>query len=363
MLTDADFELMDRSKAQDTAQFCAGYTGHVPRLRATFGTRIIVAAKNLKPDAEDLATPVFSGVASPARSVSPPSRPMTQASRMSQMSTRSLRLSTADGPRVEAVCGGQRRLVQNPQLKYRGTGFCGTLMPDRRTDRFSGLQAYEQGSRVNLTSYYDASRASGWKVNPIQSGFAGKNESHGIPGDSYYFSGKQMYETTQLEAYKADIKGASNKPKLTAEEEYQEAQERLRTYAVARAVVGKRRVQEIISQIKEGLEVRVTGGNGFRRRMFALFDKDGTGAVDPPDFQVVCRDLGIKISELEAVAVYGDADTNGDGAMSFNEFLARYLGEGIARVSGGRRADETIAGDPESPSASASQADMISISH
>ena len=121
--------------------------------------------------------------------------------------------------------------------------------------------------------------------------------------------------------------------------------------------------------------------------MFTIFDKSGTGTVDPIDFQHVCHDLGVPISETEAIAVYGSHDVrcvsispchvsvfvsvpfvyyvcfcanvcttpharghththalcidawnaeriffftlqvNGDGAMSFQEFLAGYMGE------------------------------------
>ncbi len=42
--------------------------------------------------------------------------------------------------------------------------------------------------------------------------------------------------------------------------------------------------------------------------MFTIFDKSGTGTVDPIDFQHVCHDLGVPISETEAIAVYGSHD-------------------------------------------------------
>jgi len=49
--------------------------------------------------------------------------------------------------------------------------------------------------------------------------------------------------------------------------------------------------------------------------------------VDPADFRMVCHDLGVRITETESLAVYGTSDVNGDGAMSFHEFLASYMGE------------------------------------
>lgn len=206
---------------------------------------------------------------------------------------------------------------------------------------------------MDLASYYATCEASGYRVSHIQSGFAGKNKSNIKNGDFFYFSGKHMYETTQGEAYSKDTAGIQEQKKLTYEEEDALVRERLRKYMLAKAVVGKTRIAQITEKIKYGLESRVSGGTGFRRRMFALFDKSGAllsprdlfdsfnlfwfrllmlalagkGTVDPTDFQQVCHDLGVTITETEALAVYGTSDVNGDGAMSFHEFLAAYMGE------------------------------------
>jgi hypothetical protein len=230
-------------------------------------------------------------------------------------------------------------------------------------------QIFEQGTKVDLASYYASCEASGYRVSHIQSGFAGKNKSNIKNGDFFYFAGKHMYETTQGEAYSKDTAGIQEHKKLTYEEEDLLVRERLRKYLLAKAVVGKTRIGQISDKIKHGLESRVSGGNGFRRRMFALFDKSGAlfsppdfliqflfwshllmpalagkGTVDPTDFQQVCHDLGVTITETEALAVYGTSDVNGDGAMSFHEFLAAYMGEVATGMKMG--AD---AASPESP--------------
>ena len=132
IITAEDYKRMDRGTATQGTQWTCGYTGHVPFLRSTFATRTVVAAKKLKPDlgqiiAENDSRP--QSPESPVRHQSPQSRPGTQ------HSTRSVLSST--GPRVESVCGGQRRLVASATLKYPGNGFCGTLLPSRRTDRVS----------------------------------------------------------------------------------------------------------------------------------------------------------------------------------------------------------------------------------
>jgi hypothetical protein len=126
---------------------------------------------------------------------------------------------------------------------------------------------------VDLASYYASCEASGYRVSHIQSGFAGKNKSNIKNGDFFYFSGKHMYETTQGEAYSKDTAGIQEHKKLTYEEEDALVRERLRKYLLAKAVVGKTRIAQISDKIK----------NGFRRRMFALFDKSGA-LFSPPDF-------------------------------------------------------------------------------
>jgi hypothetical protein len=138
------------------------------------------------------------------------------------------------------------------------------------------LQVYEQGTKVNLSSYYATCEANNYQVSHIQSGFAGKNKSSIYNGDHYYFSGKHMYDSTQVEAYRPSSELTGPKAaKLSYEEEDQLVKDRLRKYAVARAVVGKARITEISTRIGEALEIRVAGGAGFRRRMFAIFDKNG----------------------------------------------------------------------------------------
>ena len=63
------------------------------------------------------------------------------------------------------------------------------------------------------------------------------------------------------------------------------------------------------------------------KRHLACVMSIGSASVTPSEFRLVCRDLGIIMTEIEAVAVYGAADVNGDGSMSFHEFLAQYMGE------------------------------------
>jgi len=250
----------DLERPETASDWTCGYTGHVPRLRDTFAVRNVFAASFLKADE---AMTESAGTSA--------SRPRTTASTPSSRSGMS---SVGGGPRVEGVVGGQRRLLTSPTLKYPGNGFCGTLLPARRTDRVSQMQVYDQGTKVNLSSYYDTCEAANYRISQIQSGFAGKNKSNIRNGDLYYFSGKHMYETTQSEAYCPPEKKSEHE-KLTYDEEMKLVKERLRKYAVSKAVVGKARIDAITLKLTQSLEARVSGGTGFRRRMFGIFDKNG----------------------------------------------------------------------------------------
>lgn len=117
----------DLDRREQSNRWTCGYTGHVPRLRDTFAVRNVVAAKTIRPKEEDPWS--FDGGAELL------SRPSTSPQRLP---TASSRPGTSSGfARVEAVCGGQRRLVASPSLNYPGNGFCGTVLPKKRTDRMT----------------------------------------------------------------------------------------------------------------------------------------------------------------------------------------------------------------------------------
>ncbi len=113
----------DLDRLERDVQWTCGYTGHIPRLRDTFAVRNVVAAKFVKADAQDDPFLVASG--QNLQLGSPISRTPSRVG------------TPGGGPRVEGVCGGQRRLVTPPMTKYPGNGFCGTVLPARRIDRAS----------------------------------------------------------------------------------------------------------------------------------------------------------------------------------------------------------------------------------
>ena len=65
--------------------------------------------------------------------------------------------------------------------------------------------------------------------------------------------------------------------------------------------------------------------------MYATFDKNGTGEVNPQQFREVCLELGARLSDTEAMALFGRYDINAYGSMSYYEFLDAFLKEQTER--------------------------------
>jgi len=55
--------------------------------------------------------------------------------------------------------------------------------------------------------------------------------------------------------------------------------------------------------------------------LFSRFDADGSGAMDAAELRALCASLGRELSEEDALQVLAQLDTDGSGAVSFDEFL------------------------------------------
>ncbi|KAL2016602.1 hypothetical protein VTK56DRAFT_3259 [Thermocarpiscus australiensis] len=58
------------------------------------------------------------------------------------------------------------------------------------------------------------------------------------------------------------------------------------------------------------------------KEVFEVFDRDGSGVITADELGHVMRELGLHPSNRELQDLINEADVSGDGALSFDEFLA-----------------------------------------
>ena len=58
---------------------------------------------------------------------------------------------------------------------------------------------------------------------------------------------------------------------------------------------------------------------------FKFFDKDGSGLIDPDELKAVMETYGEKMSDEEIAEMVKEADIDGDGQISYGEFVKMIL--------------------------------------
>ncbi|KAL6042446.1 Calmodulin [Balamuthia mandrillaris] len=67
--------------------------------------------------------------------------------------------------------------------------------------------------------------------------------------------------------------------------------------------------------------VRPGGVPPVSKRVFDKHDKDHSGSIDEKEFRSMCYDLGYHLSDLELKMAVKRLDMNGDGGISYEEFV------------------------------------------
>jgi len=80
----------------------------------------------------------------------------------------------------------------------------------------------------------------------------------------------------------------------------------------------------IIMMARRVRECRIAREN-FNREAFKLFDKDDDGFISFAELRAGMRDKGRDLSDDEVAEIFCGADTNGDGQISYEEFVIKRL--------------------------------------
>jgi len=85
--------------------------------------------------------------------------------------------------------------------------------------------------------------------------------------------------------------------------------------------------QSLLKLFKDKLRARGSRGMIGLQRIFKIMDDDESGSLSLREFTKACKDFRIGISDENIPALFSLFDTNGDGTMSYSEFLHTVRGE------------------------------------
>ena len=121
--------------------------------------------------------------------------------------------------------------------------------------------------------------------------------------------------------------------------------ERRERYRHATKRVGTRAVNRLKEALREKIFQRVKAGPFQLRRNFKLFDKNGDGTIDLPEFLECLPLLGFTLPEDHVIALFGSYDDDASGTMEYREFIDYVMEEPLC---GDWKADEIdlISGRP-----------------
>lgn len=62
------------------------------------------------------------------------------------------------------------------------------------------------------------------------------------------------------------------------------------------------------------------------QRVFNMMDDDNSGSLSQREFAKACKDFKVGVSEENVPTLFQKFDANGDGTMSYDEFLQNVRG-------------------------------------
>merc|ERR1712006_11662 len=96
--------------------------------------------------------------------------------------------------------------------------------------------------------------------------------------------------------------------------------------------MGAKAVDKNIKARLEGKEMsaadahRLKAQRGAVEKVFKMYDKDGTGKLELPEFMKLVETLGVQRSKEEVQQMFHEMDKNSDSEIDFEEVFSWYSG-------------------------------------
>lgn len=82
----------------------------------------------------------------------------------------------------------------------------------------------------------------------------------------------------------------------------------------------------MVERFREKLKARGSRGIVGLGRQFKIMDDNGSGSLDPYEFNKAIQDFGIDIETKDLATLFKCFDYTGDGEIDFNEFVRVIVG-------------------------------------
>lgn len=92
--------------------------------------------------------------------------------------------------------------------------------------------------------------------------------------------------------------------------------------------VGDKRLQKMISTMRERMEAKLfnSNDNAFKiRKLFLKFDKEGTGMVHYEDLRQMCESFGMQLDDDSLLALFYVYDPEGTGYMAYMDLVKHLM--------------------------------------
>jgi hypothetical protein len=186
-----------------------------------------------------------------------------------------------------------------------------------------------QGSQMEIDAFY---RAVAEEMRQVKEAYAAhgkkvvlknrvRNSSNIKWGDTFVWAGPHMFYSTYEDTFIDEEKRQTYLHQVGKDDRDMHNAIRQQEYMVAKMVCTPERVRHLRYQLRAKLQERTSCGQREIYNKFKALDRNNSGGVDMYEFTQVLEWFGMKIGKREVIALFGEYDLDGDGTVTYQEFL------------------------------------------